>query len=227
MPPNTVNVPESFEALFNDAENYVKNYFNSFAQAPDKGSITIGGERYILVRAASMSVHFLEHIKNMYPAMGERESIDASSRVLFDIAHTIGKNDAVAFHKATNVTDPLAKLSTGPVHFAYTGWAFVDILPDSKPSPDESYYLIYDHPHSFEADAWIAQDTKTDFCTCFMNSGYSTGWCEESFGLKLHTREILCRAKGDDYCRFIMAPSDKLDAYIEAYKEEHPDLFNH
>ena len=37
--------------------------------------------------------------------------------------------------------DPISKLSAGPIHFAYTGWAFVDILPESKASPDDNFYL--------------------------------------------------------------------------------------
>ena len=31
-----------------------------------------------------------------------------------------------------------------------------------------------------------------------MNAGYSSGWCEESFGVTLVASEILCQAKGDD-----------------------------
>ncbi len=221
----SVRVPKQFEPLFLDAQQYVEKYFQDRVERPENGTITIGGERYVLVRAASMSVHFLDFIRKMYPALEPTESIEASSRVLFDMAHNIGLADAKAFHKSTGVTDPIAKLSTGPIHFAYTGWAYVDIFPESNPTADDHYYLIYDHPQSFEADAWIASGRKPDFCACFMNSGYSSGWCEESFSIKLIAREILCRARGDAHCRFIMAPPEKIDAYIESYLKQHPDLF--
>ena len=221
----TVKVPSQYESLFEKAEEHVKGYFDNFSQNPTNGTITIGGERYILVRASSMSVHFLEHIKNMYPAFTESESIEAASRVLFDIAHTIGENDAVAFHKSTHVTDPVAKLSTGPIHFSYSGWSYVEIHPESRPSPDENYYLLYDHPQSFEADSWLDTGKKTEFCACFMNAGYSTGWCESSFGIELTTQEILCRARGDEFCRFIMAPPEKIDDYVQVYMQEHSELF--
>jgi len=49
--------------------------------------------------------------------------------------------------------NPTEGLSAGPIHFSHTGWAFVDISAESKPTADENYYLIYDHPFSFEADA--------------------------------------------------------------------------
>lgn len=233
---DTVKVPSEMEDLFIKAQKYVSKYFENRAEDPTKGEIFIGGERYILVRAASMSVEFLSFIQGVYPGLDKSESVKAAASILFDIAHAIGKADAVAFHKATGVKDPIAKLSTGPIHFAYTGWAFVDIFPESKPSPDENYYLIYDHPQSFEAWSWLKKNAElakaqgkgiiyTDFSVCFMNAGYSSGWCEESFGVTLVAKEILCRVMGDPFCRFIMAHPAKIDGYIATYKERHPELF--
>lgn len=220
MPLKTVRIPQQFEPLFSDAEQYVENYFNKLKMDPTAGTITIGDERYILVRAASLSVHFLEFIKSMYPSLDDSDAIRASSKVLFDIAHNIGNSDAKEFHKITNVENPIAKLSTGPIHFSYTGWAYVDIKDTSNPVPDENYYLLYDHPQSFEADSWILKKNKTDFCTCFMNAGYSSGWCEASFGIPLVAKEILCRAKGDEYCRFIMSQPHRLDEFVARYESE-------
>lgn len=233
---DTVKVPPAMEKLFIKAQDYVSKYFANRVENPKKGEIFINGERYILVRAASMSVEFLDFIQNIYPGLDKNESAKAAASILFDIAHAIGKADARAFHKATNVTDPIAKLSTGPIHFAYTGWAYVDIFPESKPVPNENYYLIYDHPQSFEAESWIKKNTEqanregkrnihTDFPVCFMNAGYSSGWCEESFGIVLIAKEILCRVMGDPHCRFIMAHPSKIGSYITRYKEEHPELF--
>lgn len=221
----SVKVPVAIEDLFGEAENYVENYFKGLKLTPSKGTIEIQGERYILVRAASMSIHFLQFIQNMYPSLNEEESHEASSKVLFDMSHVIGKSDAKNFHQKTGVTDPVAKLSTGPVHFAYTGWAFVDIFPESSLSPDENYCTVYDHPQSFEADAWISAGKKTSHCTCHMNAGYSSGWCAESFAISLVSREILCRAKGDSFCRFIMAQPHKIDEFVNRYKNNNPELF--
>ena len=187
----TVRCPAPFQEMFERAQTYVEGYFRSRNERPHEGTIEIGGERYILVRAASMSVYFLDFIKGMYPALDEREAIEAASHVLFDVAHGIGKADARVFHKATGVDDPMPSCRRARSDFAYTGWAFVDILQESSPTPDDEYLLVYDHPHSFEADTWLASGTRTDFCTCFMNAGYSSGWCEESFGVRLEAREDL------------------------------------
>ena len=73
---------------------------------------------------------------------------------------------------------------------------------------------------------WKAHLTKSrngsnsKFPVCYWNAGYSAGWCSESFGLNLEAREIHCRAKGDKVCRFVMAPSEKIEQRIlETYKE--------
>jgi len=153
----------------------------------------------------------------MYKDRGEKEARTLAFNFLFDIAHAIGKADAKSFFDKMNVTDPIEKLSAGPVHFAYTGWASVKIHPLSNPTADENFYLIYDHPYSFEAQAWLDKKEKTDFPVCVMNSGYSSGWCEESFGVSLVTAEIECRAKGDRHCRFIMAPPSKIKKHIRKY----------
>jgi predicted hydrocarbon binding protein len=221
----SVKVPKQMEPLFEKAEQFVKKYFDNRQENPANGTITIGGERYILVRAASMSVQFLEFIKTLYPGLEESEANKAAASILYDIAHALGRADAQAFHKTMNVSNPIEKLSSGPIHFAYSGWAYVDIFEESNPSPDENYYLIYDHPQSFEADSWITMKKVSDFCVCFMNAGYSSGWCEISFGIELVSREILCRAKGDKFCRFIMGHPSKINGYITKYKTEYPDLF--
>ena len=51
---STVSVPEQFRPLFEKAQEYVKEYFGLKKEDPSKGTIEIFGQRYILIRAASM-----------------------------------------------------------------------------------------------------------------------------------------------------------------------------
>ncbi|MFH1825247.1 MAG: hypothetical protein ABH873_08525 [Candidatus Firestonebacteria bacterium] len=90
---NTVKVPKEMELLFIKAQEYVSKYFANRVEDTTKGEIFIGGERYILVRAASMSVEFLDFIKSIYPGLEKSESVKVSSSILFDIAHAIGRLD--------------------------------------------------------------------------------------------------------------------------------------
>ncbi|MFH1334857.1 MAG: diguanylate cyclase [Pseudomonadota bacterium] len=221
---NVVKVPEELAPIFQIAQTYVNQYFAKKVENPSNARIEISGERYILIRAASMSVDFFYTIKNLYKNREEEQAIQMARQILFDIAHTLGKEDAKKFHKKMKLKNPFEKLSSGPVFSAYSGWASVDILPESKPSLDENYYLIYNHLYSFESDAWIKQKKKNSFPVCIMNAGYFSGWCEESFYVPLVSTEILCRAKGDSCCRFIMASPSKIEGHIQAYKKAHPRL---
>jgi PAS domain S-box-containing protein len=221
---DTVAVPEQFEPIFRKAQEYVSTYFSQKKEDASTGTIEVFGQRYILVRAASMSVDFFDTIKGMFKDWGEEKASELARSLLFDVAHTIGKMDARNFHQQMGVHDPIEKLSAGPIHFSHTGWAFVDISAESKPTADENYYLIYDHPFSFEADAWEKSGKKNSSCVCTMNAGYSSGWCEESFGIPLVASEITCKAKGDSACRFIMAHPSRIAQYLQAYLHSHPEI---
>ncbi len=211
----TVSVPNEISGPFDAAQKTVGSYFEKMVMNPEEGTIEINDQRYVLLRASSLSVDFLKAIQNLYSDRPKDEAFQIGRNFLFDIAHLVGMEDAKNFHKTMNLTDPVSKLAAGPVHFAYSGWAFVDILPESKPAPDDSYYLKYHHPFSFEADAWIKGNKNSKRPVCIMNAGYSSGWCEESYGVPLTAVEISCKAKGDDNCTFIMAPPHKIHEYLE------------
>ena len=181
---------------------------------PEKASIEISGQRYLLVRASALSIEFLDGIMKYYRDRGEREALSIGKNILFDLAHLIGVEDALNFSKLMGLKNPLEMLSAGPVHFAYTGWAQVKILEGSNPSPDKDFVLRYSHPYSFEADSWIKAKKHSKQPVCVMNAGYSSGWCEYSFGINLTSVEITCRAKGDKECTFIMAPPDRIESYL-------------
>ncbi|HJV21957.1 MAG TPA: histidine kinase dimerization/phospho-acceptor domain-containing protein, partial [Holophagaceae bacterium] len=216
--PRTVRVPDSMAPLFLKAEQVVSGYFASMVNRPEDGHLEIAGQRYLLVRAGSLSVEFFDLVTELYGLGREEEAESFARNLLFDLAHAMGRSDAKAFHAQMGLTDPLAKLSAGPIHFAHAGWALVDIHPDSQPSPDEDFFLHYDHPASFEAQAWLDSGRTRHRPACIMNSGYSSGWCQESFGLDLVAAELFCRAKGDPCCRFVMAPPARMEARLKAYE---------
>jgi signal transduction histidine kinase len=98
----------------------------------------------------------------------------------------------------------------------------VDISPQSRPSPDEDYFLIYDHPYSFESDTWLRSGRRSRAPVCVMNAGYSSGWCEESFGVPLVAVEVECLAAGGRHCRFIMAPPSRIEEHLARYRRRRP-----
>jgi two-component sensor histidine kinase len=214
---DNVTIPDDFEDAFKVAEATVEEYFNQQERHPEKGTIEVEDERYVLVRAESISVDFFQTLKTLYPTVDADVRQSLGHKLLFELAFNLGQSDAQHFHETMDVENPIQRLSTGPVHFAHSGWARVNILEDSNPTPNKDYLLHYTHPNSFEADSWIGSDEDADEPICYMNAGYSSGWCTESFGINLISVEVQCRATGDDKCEFLMGHSDRIQELIEDY----------
>ena len=202
----SVKVPAGLEGPFLQAEKYVERLFDGFQRKPEEGVIRVGTERYVLMRCESLYSTWFDALTASF---GE----DAARDFIYNTAREIGRSDAAEFANRLDVSDGVERLSTGPVHFAHAGWALVEILADSAPAPDSSYFLHYRHPNTFEAEVLLKRGRKVDSCACHFSAGYSAGWCSDAFQLEVHGREIQCTARGDAHCEFIMAVSDELDAH--------------
>ncbi|MBW2278550.1 MAG: hypothetical protein JRF63_13735, partial [Deltaproteobacteria bacterium] len=76
--PKTVRVPDEIAPLFAKAEEVVGNYFRQRRDDPERGTIEIFGERYLLLRAASLSVEFFSLVRDLYGAERRVEADDFS-----------------------------------------------------------------------------------------------------------------------------------------------------
>ncbi|MHA1104279.1 MAG: XylR N-terminal domain-containing protein [Promethearchaeota archaeon] len=126
----TVDVPPDFEPLFANAEETVANFFDDMDWSPTKGTLMIGGSRYVLMSAESLQDIPVALCNDL------DIPIEKANKLFYKLARSIGKDDARRFIYKMGVTDPIAKLSAGPVHFAFTGNARVAFLPSN---PSESF----------------------------------------------------------------------------------------
>lgn len=212
--PKFVSCPEPFIPLFLEAEKNLSGFFGGLDRNPESGQIKISGERYILARAATFSVQFREILEQEYGRL-------AAEKIAYNLGRAAGIKDAEFFIDKLELEHGPSALSAGPVHFAFVGWAYVDIFPESKPTTDEEYFLIYDHPYSFEANAYMEDGIRTKRPVCHMNAGYSSGWCQVSFGVDLVAKELSCRARGDEKCIFVMGHPTKINEYVVEVKESY------
>lgn len=212
--PRYVSCPDPFVPLFLEAEKHMEGFFSDLERSPETGTLSISGERYILARAATFSVQFKKILENEYGRL-------AAEKLAYSLGRAAGIKDAEFFIERLNLERGPAALSAGPVHFAFVGWAYVDIFPESAPTTDENYYLIYDHPYSFEADSYMREGIAVDRPVCHMNAGYSSGWCQVAFGVELAAKEISCRARGEKQCLFVMAHPSRLNDRVVRAMEKH------
>lgn len=211
MPTKTTRAPAALAPLFEQAEAMISQLFSDVELRPDRGDIRIGGSRYVVMGSDTFSSELHEELRKAFGDAGARQ-------IRYRIARALGRRDAKMIHEKLGVTDPAMKLALGPVHFAHVGWAFVEIFEDSTPSPDESCFLHFIHPYSFEAEEWVDSGRKAAQPVCVMSAGYSSGWVQESFGVELRSEEISCRAAGGEHCRFLMAHPDHIEARVAEYR---------
>ena len=173
------------------------------------------------MRGPAISVEFFLAVKRIIGGDEKRsEALALSRHLLYDVAQAIGKSDSESFRKKMNLQDPMVHLAAGTIHFSFAGWGFVEISAESTPAPNgDDYYLIYDHPFSFEADSYLRAEQKVDVPICAMNAGYSAGWCSVAFSVETCATEILCKARGDPHCRFIMAHPSKVRSGLNKTNE--------
>ena len=204
----SVRVPVPLAPAFEMAQAMVRRAFSDIELAPEQGTIRINGERYVLVRADSLYLGWFTALQAVF---GHK----AATGFVYSTAREIGRNDCTAFAEKLGLSEGLSRLATGPIHFAHAGWAFVEIFPDSAPATDDTFFLHYSHPNTFETEVLRARGRESEGGACLFSAGYSAGWCSAAFGLELHAREIRCLASGGARCEFIMAPEPKLDGYAQ------------
>lgn len=202
--PKAAIVPAPFAGLFDHAESYVEGLFARFKREPSKGTLHIGEDRYVLMRAESFYLAWSEALEATFGPEATRD-------LLYNTAREIGRADGRAFALRMGVTDGVARLAAGPLHFAHAGWAFVEIHGDSAPAPNDSYFLHYDHPNTFESEVLRERGRTSTVPACVFSAGYSAGWCSDAFGIEVHAREVRCHACGDGRCEFVMTPAAHLD----------------
>ena len=224
MPPRTVQVPTTFEALFIEAEDRLSEWLAQRVQDPENARIEVGNERYLEIRASSLSVEFFDLVREHYGGARTPEADNVARSLLYDIASALARVDSSRLAEQMGITDAETHLALGPVHFAVTGWARVALHEGSHPVQSDDYVLIYDHLHSFESEAWLARGRASDEPVCVMNAGYSSGWCSTAYGLDLVATEVLCRGRGDPCCRFVMAPPHRLAEHVAALRVRWPEL---
>ncbi len=208
----TVRLPRETVDIIVSIEKELKAFFKKIKVYPDRGRIEIDGIRYMWANAEALGVSFREILEDQFGTRG-------TDAIVYSFGKSLGKTEAIRFNEKLNLRDPLKKLLAGPIYFSYSGWALVYPLLLHTIEFNENYIATYRHPNSFEAEVFLKHGKETQRPICFINAGYSAGWCSESIGVPLEARELTCIARGDEHCTFLMTHKDKIDQRIKVYRE--------
>ncbi len=190
-------VPPEMLDVFEKAKESVKAYFDGLHVNPGRGRVEVDRDRFILARTDSLAFVLRGVLEEIYGDHG-------SDQLLYSFGKAVGRTEARKFFDRFGLQDPMAKFGFGPTYFSFSGWAFVNLLYPTNPKPDETFLLVFANQQSFEAEGFQAERKTTQKPICHITAGYLTGWCEESFGIPLETRELFCSAKGEGLDLFIM-----------------------
>jgi hypothetical protein len=105
----TVEVPAPLAPVFAAAEKLVGAFFATRVDRPEEARIEIGGERFLLLRASSLSIDFHDAMRELFDA-GSDEALGFVTDLLFHLAHDLGKTDAAAMRRKLGVDDPLTRV---------------------------------------------------------------------------------------------------------------------
>ncbi len=209
-----VQCPDWLEPLCKSAEELIVPQFEKRRWNPERGAVLLSGERYIMYRSEAVAVALREQLSQV---MGQGAGI-----VMYQFGKACGRSDAKYYFNKLQVDDSELKHAMGTVACAMNGFAVVEVLPESKPVLNNDYLMVYQHHNSYEAESNLDKGNKSDQAICFMNAGYSAGWCSEASGMNLEAKEITCRATGDSQCRFVLAPPNRIHKRVEEIRKIYP-----
>ncbi len=209
----TVEAPpelhEMIEAIEQKYDEFMKN---ELIFSPETSRINLVGTQVMFIGLEAIAIHLKDELDSVLGVAGR-------NLLIYRLGQSFGRSEAERIIPKLNLDNPVAKLAAGPIWAAYSGFVRVRLLPGSNPVPDENYFLFYEHPNNFEAMLWKEHGRTSDEPICYFNAGYSSGWCSVAMGIELDAEEVLCEAKGDKVCRFIMFPSARRMEYMEKLDE--------
>ena len=209
----TVEAPPELHGLIESIEGMYDELFKSKLEfKPEESRIKLVGGEVMFIGLKAIAIDLKDELDSVLGEQGR-------NLLIYRLGQSFGRAEAERLLPQLNLDNFAAKIAAGPIWAAYSGFVRVRLLPGSVLEANENYFLFYEHPNNFEATLWKGAGRTSSDPLCFFNAGYSSGWCSVAAGIELDAEEILCEAKGDGACRFIMFPANRRYEYMEKIAE--------
>ncbi|KAL6060116.1 hypothetical protein QOT17_012814 [Balamuthia mandrillaris] len=228
-PLRRIAAPPMLAPLFAPVEKKMEQYFaERLSLDYDAGVHQLSeDERYLALRGRALSVDFYKAVFQMFAFSSDEEASDFASNLLFDLSHSIGRNDARKL-KSTGLFHGIELVAATSIHYAHTGWAFVGLETITQNADPTTNFITGTHAQSCEAHEWMLERKKHSNKKllksnpgCVMACGYSSGFVSDVLGVPCLTLEVLCKGKGDDRCQLLIAGRDAIEERMKQFLVQH------
>ena len=205
--PRTVEAPIELHGIIDSIEaKYEDIIQNHLLQDPAHGRIYLLGDPVMWIGLRAIALSLKDELMSDL-------SEERAKMLMYRFGQSIGRAEASRLLPRLGLTSTREKIIAGPVWAAFSGFVRVRLLPGSNIVEGDDFFLFYEHPANFEAVLWKEAGRTTTQPLCDFNGGYSSGWCSVAANTTLDAIEVLCEARGDPVCRFIMFPRTRREEY--------------
>ncbi|MFB3814780.1 MAG: sigma 54-interacting transcriptional regulator [Terriglobales bacterium] len=159
---------------------------------PDEGTIYLKGQRMLVQRAAAIGLLR----KELIDAFG----METARRLLLRYGYAHGYEDGLSVHERFGAKNHTEAIEIGCTVHTIFGIVCVEPLNMSTDS-GHTYHMEAIWRNSFEAEEHVRHYGKSECPVCWSIIGYASGYGSAVFQKDVYYREVMCRAKGDPYCR--------------------------
>ena len=209
----TIEAPPELHGLIESIEAKYDELFKTKLEfLPEESRIKLVGGEVMFIGLKAIAIDLKDELDSVLGEQGR-------NLLIYRLGQSFGRSEAERLLPQLDLKDIVPRIAAGPIWAAYSGFVRVRLLPGSVLEANDNYFLFYEHPNNFEATLWKESGRTSTEAICFFNAGYSSGWCSVASGVELDAEEILCEAKGDAACRFIMFPASRRYEYMEKLDE--------
>lgn len=177
--------------------------------APDTGRIWLNNKRMVLLHGSGLGVLRRELIESL--------GIESARGLITRIGYNSGVNDGDLARTLRQGEDAAEALSIGPQLHMLEGMVRVEPVRMEADEETGSFYGEFLWHGSIEAEEHLRSYGVTRGNSCWMQTGYASGFVSTFMGRPVLFREVECRACGDTHCRIVGKPADE-------WEDAHEDL---
>jgi PAS domain S-box-containing protein len=166
---------------------------------PEKGRITLGRERMLLVSADAMGALRKELHDSLGPAL--------AAEVLFRFGQRCGSEEAERILREHRVEDRGEALALGPLLHAFEGIARVRTGRVRMDPAEGTFFMEGTWEDSYEAEQHLRLFGPSGEPVCRTLAGYASGYASVIAERSLLCRESRCRGRGDPECAWTLSPA--------------------